>query len=68
MTRLIVTAHAERDLETILEYLTAVAGEQTSTTYAGRFADTLERITQFPGSGPRRPALGSDTRIALVLP
>jgi len=68
MPTLVVTAHASRDFETILDHLSDVAGQQTAQAYAERFAHTLERIEQFPNAGPQRPALGPDTRIAIVLP
>jgi toxin ParE1/3/4 len=68
MPTLVVTAHASRDFDTILGHLSDVAGQQTAAAYAKRFADTLERIEQFPGAGPQRPALGPNTRVAIVLP
>lgn len=68
MPRLVVTAHANRDFDDILDHLGDAAGQQTAQSYAQRFADALERIEQFPSSGPQRPALGPDTRIAIVLP
>lgn len=68
MASLIVTAHADRDLDDILNYLTGVAGRRSADAYGERFAASLERIARFPGAGPQRPALGVDTRITLVLP
>ncbi len=68
MSRLIVAAHAERDLDNILTYREDTAGQGAAHAYAQRFADTLERIELFPGAGPRRAALGPHTRVTIVLP
>jgi len=68
MTRLIVAAEAEDDLDDILDHLTHNAGPRTASAYAERFASALERITAFPGAGAPRPVLGADTRIAIVYP
>jgi len=68
MPTLVVTARANRDFDNILDHLGDVAGQRTAQSYAQRFADALERIEQFPEAGPQRPALGPDTRIAIVLP
>lgn len=68
MTRLDVTAQAEADIDNILTYLEREAGRATAAAYAERFAQAIERILAFPGHGPRRPALGPDTRIAVVYP
>lgn len=68
MPTLVVTARASRDFDDILDHLGDVAGQRTAQSYAQRFAGALERIEQFPGAGQQRPALGPDTRIAIVLP
>jgi toxin ParE1/3/4 len=68
MPTLVVTAHANRDFDDILNHLGDVAGQRTAQAYAERFADALERIEQFRGAGPQRLALGPNTRIAIVLP
>lgn len=68
MTRLIVTRDAETDRDVILDYLEREAGVQTAAAYAERFAESIERLIDFPGSGAPRPALGAETRIAIVYP
>jgi plasmid stabilization system protein ParE len=68
MTRLIVAAEAEGDIENILAYLEREAGRATAIAYAERFAEAMERIVAFPGHGPGRPQLGPTARIAIVYP
>ena len=68
MTRLIVTRDAETDRDVILDYLEREASVQTAAAYAERFAESIERLIDFPGSGAPRPALGAETRIAIVYP
>ncbi|MGD9784053.1 MAG: type II toxin-antitoxin system RelE/ParE family toxin [Hyphomicrobiaceae bacterium] len=68
MTRLIVARAARGDLDGILEYLEREAGRGTALAYAERFADALRRVIEFPGHARRRPALGADTRAAIVYP
>ena len=68
MATLIVSADARLDLASIDTYLTAEAGQTTAQAYAARFADTLRRLQIWPGSGPPRPALGANARIAIVRP
>jgi plasmid stabilization system protein ParE len=41
MPTLVVTAHANRDFDDILEHLGDVAGQRTAQAYAERFADAL---------------------------
>lgn len=68
MTRLIISADAERDLDEILDYLTNNAGGVTAAAYAERFTRSIERIITHPGAGSPRPALGKNTRITIVYP
>jgi toxin ParE1/3/4 len=68
MTRLVVTADAERDITAIFDYLAAEAGSNTAANYAELFRATIARLIDFPGSGSPRPALGPETRIAIVYP
>ncbi len=68
MAKLTVTRHADRDLDDILSYLTDAAGQGTAESHAQRFAEALEHIEAFPSAGPARPALGTCTRISIVLP
>ena len=66
MTRIIVAADAEGDIGEILAYLEREAGRSTAVAYGERFVEAIERVADFPGHGTPRPALGPDTRIALV--
>ena len=68
MTRIIVAADAEGDIGEILAYLEREAGRSTAVAYGERFVKAIERVADFPGHGTPRPALGPDTRIALVYP
>ena len=36
--------------------------------YAADFKSVYRRLADFPASGPRRPTLGPNARIAIVLP
>lgn len=68
MTRLVVAREAELDRDAILNYLEQEAGARTAAAYAERFARTVERLCDFPGSGAPRPSLGAHTRVAIVYP
>ena len=68
MTRLLVAAEAEGDIDDILAYLERDAGRVTAIAYAERFAEAIQRITDFPGHGTARPQLGPHARIAIVYP
>jgi toxin ParE1/3/4 len=68
MTRLVVAAEAESDIEAILDYLRREAGRATAIAYAERFTDAIERTRAFPRHGAPRAALGPDARIAIVYP
>lgn len=68
MTRVIVSADAEADLDSILDYLALNAGRLTAAAYAERFAAAIEHLGDFPGAGASRPALGPAARIAIVYP
>ncbi len=68
MTRIIVAAEAEADLDDILDYLINNAGPRTAAAYGERFASAIERILAHPGAGFPRPLLGDDARISIVYP
>ena len=68
MTRLLVAAEAEGDIDDILSYLGREAGCATAIAYAERFTDAIERIVAFPGHGTARPQLGPQARVAIVYP
>lgn len=68
MTLLVVADLAADDIDDILDYLEREAGRTTAVAYAERFAAQIERIAAFPGHGTLRPALGPETRAALVYP
>jgi toxin ParE1/3/4 len=68
MARLVVTADAQADMRDILSYLEREAGPRVTADYARRFRTTIERLTDLPEIGPRRPHLGPDTRIGIVWP
>jgi len=68
MTRLVTAPRFRLDTNTILNYLEEVAGPRVAARYSGRFEETIVRLTYFPESGAPRPALGPNTRIAIVQP
>jgi|SRR3954463_5161973 toxin ParE1/3/4 len=68
MARVIVSEHAKRDLRRILSDLNGRAGYRVAERYARDFKATYRRLADVPGSGPPRPALGTQTRIAVVSP
>ena len=68
MARVVVTNQAKRDLRSIFSDLNERAGYRVAVRYAVDFKATYRRLADFPASGPPRPALGSKTRIAIVLP
>ena len=68
MTSLVVTTDADADFDDILAYLRREAGIHLAVGYGGRFDLALQRLIKFPQSGPRRPALGKNVRIAIVPP
>jgi plasmid stabilization system protein ParE len=68
MTRLVVTADADIDARDIISYLRQKASPRVAADYARRFNVTIERLLELPQSGAPRPALGRDTRIAIVQP
>jgi len=68
MARVIVTERAKRDLRRILSDLNDRAGYSVAARYAIDFKAAYRRLIDVPAGGPPRPALGSKTRIAIVLP
>ena len=68
MTRLIVSRQAETDIDEVLNYLEREAGVRTARSYAERFRKSIELLTEFPGGGALRPALGPKARISIVYP
>lgn len=68
MARVVVTEPADADVAEIIEYLTREAGRPIASKYAQAFDAAYDRLADFPGIGPRRPALGLRTRIWVVRP
>jgi plasmid stabilization system protein ParE len=68
MARVIVSEQAKRDLRRILSDLYERAGYGIAARYADEFKAAYRRIAHVPAGGPPRPALGPNTRIAIVLP
>jgi len=68
MTRLTVTADAERDTGYILSYLARKAGHEIAERYANQFRATIECLLHWPENGALRPQLGEAVRIAVVSP
>lgn len=68
MTRLVVTADAEADLDEILQYLQREASVVVAEEYGRKFRACIERLVESPGIGSPRPALGATTRIGIVWP
>lgn len=68
MTRLVVTADAEKDTDAILSYLEREAGSAVAEKYGRRFRAKIEDLLRWPESGAPRPNLGGAVRIAVVSP
>jgi plasmid stabilization system protein ParE len=68
MTRLVVTADAEADLNEILDYLKREATALVAEEYGRKFRLCIERLVEFPGIGSPRPAFGANARIGIVPP
>lgn len=68
MTSLIVSPEAKTDTFEILNELENKAGAAVSARYAIRFRDIVTRLLEMPESGSPRPALGPNTRCAIVSP
>jgi toxin ParE1/3/4 len=68
MTRLVIAPRFRSDTNAILNYLEGVAGPRVAARYSSRFEQAIVRLTRFPESGAPRPALGVNTRVAIVQP
>lgn len=68
MARIVVSPSADADTDAITAYLAAHAGRSVAGKYISLFEALYGRLADHPASGPRRPALGSDIRIAVVSP
>jgi plasmid stabilization system protein ParE len=68
MTRLVVTADAEADIDDILNYLRKEAGPAVAASYGRKFGAAIGRLVEFPGIGAPRTALGEETRTTVVYP
>jgi toxin ParE1/3/4 len=68
VTRLVVTADAERDTSAVLDYIETQAGRRVAAEFGSRFQQTIERLVALPLSGAPRPSLGPAARIAIVFP
>ena len=68
MARVVVTDSAKRDVRRILSDLNLKAGHRVAANYAAEFKATYRRLVEFPASGPPRPELGVQARIAIILP
>src|SRR5438093_248472 len=68
MARIVITASADADTETILDYLNTRAGQPTVIKYRALFRKLYDRLADHPDSGPPRPALGPNIRIGVVSP
>ncbi len=68
MTRVSFTASAAADSAAILSDLNAKAGHQVAANFRNRFTQVYDRLAAHPESGPLRPTLGPNIRIAVVSP
>jgi toxin ParE1/3/4 len=68
MTRVIISPRADTDVDEIVTYLAGRGGSPLVQQYLDRFDAVYARLAEFPGSGPRRPRLGAQARIAVVSP
>jgi toxin ParE1/3/4 len=63
-----VSPAALADIEEIMDYLIAVAGQALAAKYEHDFNALFERIAAHPGIGAPRPKLGRNVRIMTVTP
>jgi toxin ParE1/3/4 len=68
MARVVIASTADIDTGLILADLAAKSGAATAARYVDRFEKFYHRLTDHPASGPRRPTLGSEIRIGVVVP
>jgi plasmid stabilization system protein ParE len=68
MARVIVSPFAVADQDEILHYLAREAGFAVAEKYDGAFRSLLLRLSDFPGIGAPRPALGDSIRIYVINP
>jgi plasmid stabilization system protein ParE len=68
MTRVVVSPQARDDLLQIIITLSAAAGPETANRWDRKIWQAVDDISQFPGSGAPRPALGENVRIVPVPP
>ena len=66
--QLIVSAEAEADILSILDYIEKEAGTTVAHAYGEKFAVTIERLWDFPESGMLKPALGPNARTIVIYP
>jgi toxin ParE1/3/4 len=68
MARVIASPFAISDQDEILRYLAREAGFATAEKYDAAFRALLSRLSDFPGIGAPRPALGDGIRICVINP
>jgi toxin ParE1/3/4 len=68
MPRLRFTSLADADTAAILEDLASKAGPVVAEKYLDRFESLYAQLSTYPQSGPPRPALGDNIRIAIAAP
>ena len=68
MARIVVTAKADADIDTIIASLAQRAGMVTVEKYLRLFDQVYERLAAHPGSGFARKRLGAHVRIVPVTP
>ena len=66
--RTLVSPQAQRDLLGIVSHLAGVAGPATADKWDRKLWEAIDEISQSPGSGAPRPALGPHARIVVVHP
>ena len=68
MARVLIASPADADTAAILDDLASKAGAKTAIKYDRLFERLYDRLADHPASGPRRRALGPDTRVGIVSP
>lgn len=68
MAHVVITQLADADVQAIIAHLAKEAGRPVAARYARAFNAAYDRFADFPGIGPRRPALGQHTRIWVERP
>ena len=68
MPRFRLSRRAQADFDEILDDLTRVAGQRTADKYGRGIQASINRVSEFPGTGSPRSEIGSGIRVVVVRP